>query len=71
VSCCHRNDKSRCCYCSVYLNFLVRKETGLLFRTKQESFEDEGFKRIGKTVYESSKSGVFHEINSQLSAMTG
>ena len=48
VSCCQRNDKSRCCYCSVYLNFLGGKETGLLFRTKQESFEDEGFRQMSK-----------------------
>jgi hypothetical protein len=46
VLCCRRNDKSRCCYCSVYLNFLVGKETGLLFHTKRESFENEGFKRM-------------------------
>jgi len=30
VSCCRRNDKSRCIYCSVYLSFLYWKETGEL-----------------------------------------
>jgi hypothetical protein len=28
VSCCRRNDKSRCIYCSVYVSFLHWKETG-------------------------------------------
>jgi len=68
VSCCHRNDKSRCCYCSVYLNFVVWKKTGLLFRTKQESLEDEGFNRISKIVCGFAKGGQFSELRRQLSA---
>lgn len=71
VLCCKRNDKSRCCYCSVYLSFLGWKETGLLFRTKQESFEDSGFKRIGRTKYESAASGPYKERACQLTAMAG
>ena len=71
VACCRRNDKSRCCYCSVYLNFLVWKETGLLLRTKQESFEDAGFRQISKTSYESAASGQYKESACQLAAVGG
>jgi len=71
VSCCRRNDKSRCCYCSTYLNFLVWKETGLLFRTKQESFEDHGFTRISKAVDEGIRSGQYCEVNWQSLPMIG
>ena len=62
VSCCRRNDKSRCCFCSVYLNFLVEKETGLLFRTQPESFENEGFKRMSIRRHQSVKSGECVEV---------
>ena len=46
--CCRRNDKSRCCYCSVYMNFLGSQESGILDRTARESFPDEGFERISR-----------------------
>ena len=41
-----------CCYCSVYLSYIAWKDTGLPFHTKQESFEDESFKRLSKAVDE-------------------
>jgi hypothetical protein len=44
VSCCRRNDKSRCVYCFVYLNFLLWTETGELRRTKPCSFGEKGFR---------------------------
>jgi hypothetical protein len=49
VSCCRRNDKSRCVYCSVYLNFLLWTETGELRRTKQYSFGEEGSQVLAPT----------------------
>jgi hypothetical protein len=71
VPCCRRNDKSRCCYCSVYLSFLDWKETGLLFRTRQESFEDAGFKRMSKAKHDSSTRGQCKENASQCTAIAG
>ena len=71
VSCCRRNDKSRCCYCSVYLNYLLWTETGLRFRTMPESFEDESFKRVSKDVDEFGKSGQINEIDRHSWAMSG
>ena len=67
VSCCRRNDKSRCCFCSVYLNFLVLVETGSLVRTKQESFENDSFVRMSKAVDARVKSGEFCEVSWLLS----
>jgi hypothetical protein len=71
VSCCRRNDKSRCIYCSVYLSFLYWKETGELPRTKQEASPDEGFKRISKARYEIMSSGKYNEINCRSLAVAG
>jgi hypothetical protein len=51
VSCCRRNDKSRCVYCSVYLNFLLWTETGELRRTKQYSFREEGIRLLAPTAF--------------------
>jgi hypothetical protein len=63
VSCCRRNDKSRCCFCSVYLNFLGEKETGMLFRTQPESLENESFKRMSIRCDQSVKSGEYVEVS--------
>ena len=63
VSCCRRNDKSRCCYCSVFLNFRLWVETGLQFRTMPKSFEDEEFKRVSRDVSKFVKSGQCDDSN--------
>jgi hypothetical protein len=63
AACCRRNDKSRCCYCSVYLSFLVLVETGSLVRTRQESYENESFVRMSKAADARVKSGEFCEAS--------
>lgn len=63
AACCRRNDKSRCCYCSVYLSYLAWKDTGLAFHTNRESFEDESFKRMSKALDIGVKSGQLSEVS--------
>ena len=48
VACCPRNDKSRCCYCSVYLAYLDFKESGRVHRVPMQSSEDPGFASLGR-----------------------
>jgi hypothetical protein len=48
VACCPRNDKSRCCYCRVYLAYLEYKQTGRLHTAPMESVEDPRFSDMGR-----------------------
>ena len=49
ASCCRRNDKSRCVYCFVYLNFLLWTESGELRRTKRYSFREDELRLLPPT----------------------
>jgi len=48
IACCRRNDKTRCCYCSIYLGFLEFEESGRLCRVPMSSHEDPVFSEMGK-----------------------
>jgi hypothetical protein len=50
VACCSRNDKSRCCYCSVYLAYLDYRETRSLRAVTMRSTESARFRQMGKRV---------------------
>ena len=50
VACCSRNDKSRCCYCSVYLAYLDYRETRRLRTVTMRSTESARFRQMGKRV---------------------
>jgi hypothetical protein len=43
VACCRRNDKKRCCFCSIYLSYLDFRATGMLRTVPMTSSEDPGF----------------------------
>ncbi|NDP42297.1 MAG: hypothetical protein GZ089_06205 [Aromatoleum sp.] len=58
VSCCRRNDKSRCSYCSVYLSFLYWQETGELRPARSSDLSGTKASSEGDARYEIVTSGV-------------
>jgi len=43
AACCRRNDKRRCCFCSVYLSYLESRQSGVLLTVAMASSEDPRF----------------------------
>jgi hypothetical protein len=50
AACCRRNDKTRCCFCSVYLSYLENRTTGRFVEVGMISCEDAGFARMSDFV---------------------
>lgn len=51
ADCCRRNDKSRCCYCSVYLAYLAGLEGDPLLHVDRFSREDARFAEMNREFY--------------------
>lgn len=52
AACCMRNDKSRCCFCNVYLAYLDCAQGEPLRQVEPESHEDERFSESSREYYQ-------------------